>query len=164
MSRIDDKTMIEMLEAGHSQRQVARHFGVTEAAVSKRKKTLGIHIAKNVTLEKAGELVEEKMDSLAQLRRINNAINGELEWALDEAKEGDRRGFQEIIVKLTAEVRQQLSLQLQIFRTLYDIEAMREFQREVLAAIGEVDPNTRERIIESLRQAGALRRATALPG
>jgi predicted transcriptional regulator len=40
MKRIDDNEMNQMLENGMMQRDIARHFGVTEQAVSKRLKQL----------------------------------------------------------------------------------------------------------------------------
>ena len=56
-----------------------------------------------------------------------------------------------------AEIRGQLSLQLDIFKTLYDVEAIAEFQREVLEAIGDISPDVRNRIVERLKKGGALR-------
>ena len=56
-----------------------------------------------------------------------------------------------------AEIRGQLNLQLDIFKTLYDVEAIAEFQKEVLTAIEEVSPDVRNTIIRRLKERKALR-------
>ena len=43
-------------------------------------------------------------------------------------------------------------MQLEIFQTLYDMQAVAEFQREVLEAIGDADLETRDRIIRTSRK------------
>jgi hypothetical protein len=65
----------------------------------------------------------------------------------------------EIALKAMAEIRGQLSLQLDLFKTLYDLKAMEEFQQEVLAAIAEVSPEVRSAIIGNLNKRRALRAA-----
>jgi hypothetical protein len=62
----------------------------------------------------------------------------------------------ELALKAMAEIRAQLNLQLEIFKTLYDYKAVAEFQREVLTAIREVAPDVRNRIIQNLKKAGAI--------
>ena len=57
------------------------------------------------------------------------------------------------------EIRGQLNLQLEIFKALYDMKAVAEFQKEVLTAIGEVSPDIRARIIHNLKKARAVRSA-----
>ena len=53
-------------------------------------------------------------------------------------------------MKAVQEIRGQLELQLDILSALYDIEAIAEFQREVLDATGEVSPNVTSRALEVL--------------
>jgi hypothetical protein len=55
------------------------------------------------------------------------------------------------------EIRGQLKLQLEIFQALYDMQAVAEFQREVLEAIGDASPETRDRIIHNLKEKRAIR-------
>lgn len=165
--KIDDGMLHRLLvEEGRSQRAAAAYFGVTEAAVSKRVKALRLNLTRYVGLERAKEVADRGLDVIAQLQQINKAVQGELQWALAEAQKPDaeRRGLQEVIVDLTAEVRKQLGLQVEIVRSLYDLRAVAEFQQEVLDAIGEVSPETRQRIIARLQEARALRTAVSLPG
>ena len=58
----------------------------------------------------------------------------------------------ELALRCMAEIRGQLNLQLDIFKTLYDVEAIAEFQKEVLSAIEEVSPDVRNTIINVSRK------------
>ena len=65
----------------------------------------------------------------------------------------------ELALKAMAEIRSQLRLELDIFQTLYDMNAVQEFQQEVLDAIGEASPEVRSAIINRLNQKRAIRSA-----
>ena len=57
--KIDDQVLYQMLvERGQTQSDVAAHFGVSEAAVSKRVKALNIHLSRHVALERAKEVAD----------------------------------------------------------------------------------------------------------
>lgn len=164
--KIDDQKLHHLLvEMRLSQKEAAAYFNVTEAAVSRRVKALRLNLTRHVGLERAAHVAAAGLDVVAQLAGINDAIQGELQWALAEARKpgGDRRGLQQVIVDLTAEVRKQLGLQLEIVRSLYDLRAAAEFQQEVLDAIGEVAPETRQRIVARLQEARVIRSAVAFP-
>jgi hypothetical protein len=60
------------------------------------------------------------------------------------------------------EIRGQLKLQLEIFQALYDMQAVQQFQSEVLEIIGNVAPDARDEIIRRLTQANAIRSALDL--
>jgi hypothetical protein len=62
----------------------------------------------------------------------------------------------ELAVRVMGEIRAQLDLQLKLFQTLYDMQAVQEFQTEVIKIIGEIEPNARRRIIKRLHQRRAL--------
>ena len=84
---------------------------------------------------------------------------------MDQAKQpdADRKALQDAILKLAAEVRQQLGLQLNISRTLIDLKVVREFQRSVTETIAEIDPAVARRIIAKLKERRALRQSAGLP-
>ena len=155
----------------------------TKGAVSKKLKALNIAITKNVAMHHAGEIVEKKINAIEQLQKINDYAN-ELLDLLMRWNRGDEealqilesqvrkirvKGFEEevsdykfkdpreLALKAMAEIRSQLSLQLDIFKALYDMTAVAEFQKEVLTAIGEVAPNVRDKIIHNLQKARAIR-------
>lgn len=183
--KIDRVKLARLLSSGKSGKEVAQVFGVTEGAISKARKELNISVVKNVALENAHRVVEKNLDTLGQLQKINAYANdlldllmrwnrGDsealqiLESQVRKVKRGSKEDPEEVTeyrfkdprelaLKAMAEIRGQLSLQLDIFKTLYDVEAIAEFQREVLEAIGEVDANTRNRIVQRLKESGALR-------
>ena len=66
-----------------------------------------------VALELAADVVDEKLSATARLERVQRVIDEELSWAVQEARRdgGDRGALADVILKLTAEVRQQLGLQ-----------------------------------------------------
>jgi hypothetical protein len=163
--KIDDQTLYHLLaERGYNPRQAANHFGVTEAAISKRVKALNLNLGRHVGLERAKEVADHGLDVVNQLQRINRVISEELDWAQTEARrEGaDRKGLQSVLIDLAGEVRKQLGLQVEILRSLFDFEAAEQFQREVLHAIEEVSPETRQAIIQRLAERRALRSTLVL--
>jgi hypothetical protein len=77
-----------------------------------------------------------------------------------DAKEVNRYKFKdprEIALRAMTEIRGQLALQVEIFKTLHDFEAVQEFQKQVLEAIAEESPETRDKIIAKLKERRALR-------
>jgi hypothetical protein len=90
---------------------------------------------------------------------INSAINEELTRAKKAiAKPGaDVKANQEIIVKLTAEIRRQLALQASFYETWYKIEGYQAFQDEFLQLLEEISPELRNELISRLRKRRALR-------
>ena len=139
-----------MLLSGKIAKQCAEHYGVSEAAISKAKKEINVAVVKNVALESAPKVVEKNLDAVSQLQKINEQAN----QLLDELEKDPG-----LKLKVMAEIRGQLRLQLEIFQTLYDMKAIQEFQTEVLQAIGEADHDVRDRIIRNLNQKRAIRSA-----
>jgi len=129
---------------------------------------LNVGITKNVTLHHAGEIVKKEINAAEQLLRINETANALLD-RLMKVIEGDEEELAKVLpllggkgsaieaaIKIKGEIRQQLKLQLEIFQTLYDMQAVAEFQKEVLEAIGEADLETRDRIIRNLQKRSAI--------
>ncbi len=164
-SRLNPNELQRFLGGGRTQADAARHFGVSEAAVSQRVQKLRIATSKVVALERASEVVDQKLDANARLERVQRVIDEELRWAVDQAQQpGANRGaLQDTILRLVAEVRQQLSLQLTISRTLIDLKVVREFQRSVVEVIAEESPDVARRIVERLKARRALRASGTLP-
>ena len=183
LGKIDKVKLSQMLRQGKSQKDCAKFFSVTEGAISQAKKELNLNVVKSVTLENAHRVVEKNLNSIEQLQKINDHAN-ELLDLLMRWNRGDKEALQilesqvrkvkirgteeevteykfkdprELALKAMAEIRGQLSLQLDIIKTLYDVEAIAEFQKEVLTIIGEVSPDVRDRIIQRLKEGRALR-------
>ena len=64
---------------------------------------------------------------------------------------------QDTIFKASAEIREQIKLQLDIFKVWYSHQAIQEFQRVVLDAVRSVDPELGDRIITELRSRRVIR-------
>ncbi len=163
-----------MLRDGKRQKEIAQVFGVSEAAISKARKELNTAVVKNVALESAHRVVDKHLNTIDQLQKINANANEILDllmrWsrgdeealhALD-MKGQARKDPRELALKAMQEIRGQLGLQLDIFKTLYDVQAIAEFQKEVLDTIGEVSPEVRDRIIRRLKESRALRGAVSV--
>lgn len=188
--KIDKIKLSEMLRSGKSGNECAHYFGVTKGAISQARKELNIAVIKNVALESAPAVVEKNLNAVQQLQKINDYAN-ELLDLLMRWNRGDNEALQilesqvrkvnigtrkdpewieeykmkdprELALKAMAEIRGQLGLQLDIFKTLYDVQAVAEFQKEVLNAIGEVSPDVRERIINRLKEGRALRQSVSI--
>ena len=150
--KINKLKLSQLLRSGKSGKDCAKVFGVTEGAISQARKELNIAVVKSVALETAHQVVEKNLNAVDQLLNINRKANTLLELAI-KAEDHDTT------LKAMREIRGQLELQLEIFKTLYDIQAVADFQREVLTAIGEVDSGVRNRIINRLKEGRALRQS-----
>jgi DNA-binding transcriptional ArsR family regulator len=171
--KFSDVQLEQLVIQGNGVSQIARILGVSKGTVSKRLKSLNVGITKNVTLHNAGEIVKKEINAAEQLLKINRTANELLDMLMacingDEKTRraamekvapllGAKSGPLEAAVKIKAEIRQQLKLQLDIFTALYDMEAVAQFQREVLEAIGDADLETRDRIIRNLKERNAIR-------
>jgi hypothetical protein len=150
--KIDKLKLSQLLRSGKSGKDCAKVFGVTEGAISQARKELNIAVVKSVALETAHQVVDRNLNAIDQLLNINRKANTLLELAI-QAEDHDTT------LKAMREIRGQLELQLEIFKTLYDIQAVADFQREVLTAIGEVDSGVRNLIINRLKEGRALRQS-----
>ena len=182
--KIDRTKLSQLLKAGKSQREIAQKFGVSEAAISKARKELRLSIAKNVVLENAHRVVDKNLNAVDQLQKINEDANEILDLLM-RWQRGDDEALQilesqkkvrigkdeepvveyklkdprELALKAMAEIRGQLKLQLEIFQALYDMQAVQEFQKEVLDAIGTASPELKREIIGRLNQKRVIRSA-----
>jgi hypothetical protein len=187
-SKIDLEELHQLLTKGIGTTEIAKYFSVTPGAVSQAKKKLKISVVKNVTLEAGHKIVSKHLDTISQLQKINQNANelldlcmrwqrgdeealqilesqvkkvriGKTEKFVEEMKFKDPR---DIALAAMREIRGQLNLQLDIFKTMYDMAAVAEFQKEVLTAIGEEAPDVRNRIIQRLKESRALRQSVSI--
>jgi hypothetical protein len=153
--KIDKVKLSQLLLKGKSGRECAKHFGVSPGRISQARKELNINVVKSVALENAHRVVDKNLNAIEQLQNINRKANDLLDTAIAAEDHGTA-------LNAMREIRGQLSLQLDIFKTLYDVQAIADFQREVLEAIGETAPDVRERIIRRLKEGRAIRAAVTL--
>ncbi len=178
-----DIELKRLVRRGLTGSAIAEQLGVSRGAVSMRLKALNLAIAKNVTLRRADEIVEKEINAAQQLQKINAHANEILDLLM-RWNRGDEEALQilesqvryvrvngreepvkdykfkdprELALKAMQEIRSQLSLQLQIFESLYNMQAVAAFQNEVLEAIGSVSPELRDRIVKNLQERRAIR-------
>ena len=119
-------------------------------------------------LQKINDYANELLDLLTRWNRGDKAALQILESqvASKKVRIGNQEEFvkefkfkdpRELALRAMQEIRGQLSLQLDIYRALYDMAAAAEFQKEVLTAIGEVAPDVREKIVFNLQKARVIR-------
>lgn len=185
--KINDRKLVRLIDGGMSQAEAAREMRVSRQAVNKRLQELRGKTTRVVAAKKIEEMVDRKIDAMAQLSKINNHAT----WLLDHVMKwvkGDPEAIQvleknarlvnigtkqepeyvteyrfkdphEIALKVMGEIRGQLKLQLEIFQTLFDMQAVQEFQEEVLGAISDVSPEVRDAIITKLNEKRSIRSA-----
>ncbi len=149
-TKIKDADMIRMVNAGESQAAIARKYNVSGAAVCKRLKELRGKTTHAIVVSKIDSVIEQKIDTWKQLEKINQRAN----VLLDQA-EGD---VQESALMMR-EIREQLKLQMELFKTMWDVRAAMEFQDTVMTVIGKIDPEVRKKILSELNAKSAIRNA-----
>ena len=185
VKKISNLELEELVRQGNGVSEIARKLGVSKGAISKRLKKLNTAVTQNVALHHAGEIVERKLDAIEQLQKINAYANELLDllmrWnrgdeealqilesqvATKKVRVGDQVEFvreykfkdpRELALKAMQEIRGQMNLQLDIFKTLYDMAAVAECQKEVLEAINDASPELRDQLVQNLQKARVIR-------
>ena len=118
-----------------------------------------------VALERAGDIVDQKLTATGRLQHVQRVILDQVRWAEQQTQQpgADRAVLVDVFVKLAAEVRAQLRLEHDISRTLIDLRVVREFQKSVVEVIAEESPEVARRIVERLKARRALRASGTLP-
>ena len=84
--KLSDDALRAYLESGYSQADAARHFGVSEPAIHQRLKRMRGLTSRVIALERANDVVEEKLSATARLERVQQVIDEELAFAVQEAR------------------------------------------------------------------------------
>ena len=151
--KINDRKLLRLIDIDLlSQSEAARKLGVSRQAVSKRLQELRGKTTKVVVVKKVEQVVDQKIDAIEQLHNINQKANDLLTVAEAESDHQTALGCMR-------EIRAQLDLQLKIFATLYDLQAVEEFKNTVIEAIGEASTDVRDRIIQRINAKRAVRSA-----
>ncbi len=187
-NRIDNNQLLQLIRNGDTVSEAARKLGVNKATVSVRLKELNVAINRNVTIRAAHKIVDREINALDQLQKINRDANELLDLLMrwnrgedaalqvlesqvrkikvrgqeEEITEFKFKDPRELALKAMKEIRGQLKLQLEIFQALFDMQAVKQFQTEVLEVIGSVSTEARDEIIRRLTERNALRSALDL--
>jgi len=190
IGKIDQNALSRLLSEGKTPSQCAKHFGVSNSAITKAKRKLGVIIAKDVQLESVHRFVGEYLDTIGQLRKINTDAHELLElcmaWVRGDQKAmqvlesqlstktirvGDEEKLVEevkmqdpklVALKAMSEIRSQLTLQNQTLAMLSEMTAINEFQQELVQLLKEIDPGVCDEFCRRIDQRQALRRAVRL--
>ena len=175
----------KLVREGNGVSQIAKKLNVTKGAVSKALKRLNVAISKDVTLRSAPEIVGKKINAIEQLEKINSYANELLDLLMawnrgdDKALQilesqittkkvrvGDKEEFvkeykftdpRQLALRAMAEIRGQLEVQMELFKTLYNAEEVAAFQQIVMEEISSVSPETKARILQRLNERRAVR-------
>jgi len=121
-----------MQDAGMSGREMAKALNVSPPAISRNLKSLGMARTGDIALRCAKKINDQKIDAMAQLARINEAVERqlvEIQGELGKATGEQKPGLRDAQIKHTAELRKQLELLLQIGRTLFNWRKWRPFKK-----------------------------------
>ncbi len=191
--KINIAKLEEMLsDEGKTQAACAAHFGVTPAAISIQVKKLGIAVVRNTAMEHAPVVVKKKLNAIEQLEKINENANELLDLCM-KWQRGDKKALRilesqvrrvvvgagknkeavrefkfkdprDLALRAMSEIRGQLGVQLEIFKTLYDVESVREFMNEIIELLAETSPELRNTFIQKVKEKKALNSALDIHG
>ncbi len=184
--KIDRTRLFDLIDSGKKRSEIAKTFGVTPGAITHALKEPRPKICTGTALENADlshkAVMTAQLDTIEQLSKINRDANIILDTMM-KWHPNDEESFQTLQKQIRSlrlglnamkEIREQVRLQIDIMKTLHDVAAVAEFQKEVIAAVGESNKchscgapvvcakcgeevNVRAVIIENLKRARALR-------
>jgi len=153
--KVDPLQLKQMLDQGKAQKEIAAFFRVSEGTISKNVKTLSLAQSQDVILRSATKINDRKVSAMTRLERIAGVVESELNYiqkTIKGTKGEERREWQEVQLKHTAEIRKQVNLLLEIAQALYNIEEVDAFKKIVLEEIGNESEELRDRILQRIRQ------------
>jgi len=65
--------------------------------------------------------------------------------------------IQTSILSISAEIRRQIELQVKIYETIYNVEMISEFQKDIIEILKEVDTGLRDSVIKKLKERRSMR-------
>jgi hypothetical protein len=136
-----DKQLIDLKARGFSNARIARRFGVSDAAVHQRMDKLKLSRIEwkpymmppvIMSTEETREAARDNYHFVANLLDRDNLTT------LDA-------------IRIARELRQQLEFNARITSKLFMAEVAQDFVGDVLEALNEVDPEMRDRMVESIK-------------
>lgn len=114
------------------------------------------------------KLLDKATDEDSEIQRLVEAASIKLKQKHSELTLSEARNYleqiveefyknQDTIFRASAEIREQIRLQLDIFKVWFSHQAVQDFQRIVLDAVGSTSPDLRDRIINELRNKRVIR-------
>jgi hypothetical protein len=94
-------------------------------------------------------LARGSMEAAGPLEGHFQVVNGDRKGESTEPKTVDPRVLS-LALKAMGEVREQISLELALFRTAYSVQEAEKFMKVVLQVVGEVNEDARKEIVRRL--------------
>ena len=140
--------VIKLVNDGVTQAEIARQLGFTPAAICKKIKEVKGQNTQAIVTRKINKVTNSQINAIEQLTEINKHTHDLLNQVENDPL---------ISIKIIGEIRQQLKLQIEIFETLFNLQAANDFMSAVMETLEEVDPDVRDRVVQKLNQKSALR-------
>jgi len=166
--KVDKDELYQLLAQGKSVTECARHFGVNHAVISRWKKRFGTIVAMDVQLASASRFIDEHLNTVAQLQKVNQDAHELLDLCMRWVR-GDDGAIQvlesqvrkvrvgtgedaewvkefkfkvprEIALAAMKRIESQLRLQNETLALLANMKAVKEFQEDVIHILKEVCP------------------------
>ena len=183
---INDRKLLRLIDKENkSPAEAAREIGVSRQAVSKRLQELRGKTTKVIVTKKVEQIVDRKIDAMEQFQKINDYANELLDLLMGWQR-GDNQALQilesqvkkvkvgqgedvewvkefkftdprQLALKAMSEIRGQLALQLDIFRSMYDLQEADRVIQLFLDALRELAPDVREKVVKRLSESRTLR-------
>jgi len=190
--KIEKAKLTQYLREGKSKEEIAQKCNVTVQAVYKSIRKFNLLVTQDVALESGHKVLAQSLNTVEQLFDINEVtrkilaeLTGEdhiidnivkaVQAFIDyEAKPTKSKASyikdrikiiiseKNTAIKACDQILKQLNFQHEIYKTLYDITAIQEFQQEVLSTIAEVAPEVRNAIIKRLKDKRVLRQSVTI--
>ena len=171
--KINDHKLLRLIDRqGMNQTEAAKELGVSRQAMSRRLQEIRGKTTKVIVAKKIEKVVEQKIDIIDQLQKINSDANEILDLLMRWGR-GDKEAIQilekkpaklhrmndphELALKAMAEIRNQLMLQFKILGSLYSLQKAEKFQKTVVDILGDVDPEIRMEVIRRLQAEHSIR-------
>jgi len=187
---IDIEEMARLLDEGKTGADCARYFGVSPSAVSKTRKRIKSGIVRHVATERAPAMVDRGLDIFDQLNQINSDAREILDLCMrwqrgddvaiqimesqvrqinvgtrDEPEIVEEFKFKdprEIALRAMAEIRQQLGLQKDLFKQLYELQEVRLFMDVVLEVMRNASPELCDKLLAEFKRRQLVRSAFSI--
>ena len=171
--KIDDEKLRQYIRQGLSQAEIAKRFGVSRAAVSRRMSKEYDIASKRLIYSPASQEILSQKISLAKelcavidrnkklLAQIDDVLDGKEDISsLDKLLSGKTSPV-EALVKLQGELRKVLGLAYGIMRDLNSIKQHKEFQDTLIQILKEADPSVSKKFMDLLKARSNMGNALA---
>jgi predicted DNA-binding protein YlxM (UPF0122 family) len=148
--KLSERVALQLLDQGLSLSAIGEQYGITKQAVHDKVRRARGRTVKAVVAKKLDKLADKQLDGMQQLIEINRKTLA----LLDQAEKAEDKFTQ---LKCIGEVRQQLSLLLDIQESLYNTRVASEFMSLVVSVLRDTDGGLYAKFKEKLQRERSLR-------